>query len=105
MSQTQAKPLTWEDYANNVFPYLEPKVKELLKKQLPMMEESKDWGRALGVLNSVLKQLQDLTKFVEQANKGEVPPSKAVQNLLDRLTTLEENYAVLRTDVEMMIHQ
>ena len=105
MSQTNEKKLTWEDYANNVFPFLEPRIIELMKQQIPLIEEDRDWGQALKVLDTVRQQLRDLKTLLEQASKGEVPPSNAVRELLNRLSDLEENYAMLKTDLEMMNSQ
>ncbi len=103
MTQSNSRPRTWKDYADNLMPFMKPWIEECVRKFLTQKMDN-DWSRALKVLDTVHQELLTLKRLVQEANTGEVPPSKAVQELLDRLSVLEEDHAQLKTDVALMMN-
>ncbi len=101
MSQTNAKTPTWMDAANSLYPFLEPKMIELMKKQMPELEEE-SWRLVLGVLDRVHLELMKHRTPPEQIDKSPLPPSNALQELQNRVSVLEEEQKTLRADIEKM---
>ena len=95
MSQTNSTKMTFSDVAGKLFPLMKPAIIELVKQY-----HADDWSLAVQMMKNLQLELLNVKKLLQQMSTGEVPPSTAVQELLDRLTALEGAQAQLKQELD-----
>lgn len=80
---------------------LQPEIEAYLRKAVKEAADS-DWSNALVLMDMVHQELLEVKSVLTNMSKGEIPPSMSIQQVLQRLETLEQDHAALKTDVRLL---
>ena len=80
---------------------LKPEIEAYIRKAVQEAADS-DWSNALVLMDMVHQELLTVKSVLTNMSKGEIPPSMPIQQLVQRLETLEQDHAKLKTDVRML---